>query len=145
MTSYTDLAFVPNPLISYGFEFPDHPLGYVAFIAVTIPHMLLVTLTFYGLDILFINILIFCQSYMKYVQCELEHLNDDMKNGLEDEEVIRKRIFKIVTIHQKAIGFAERLEEVLNFLMLVLYTVNTMVLCFLFFEFHIVSFCWTLN
>lgn len=82
---------------------------------------------------------------MKYVQCELEHLNDDMKNGLEDEVVIRKRIIKIVSIHQKAIGFAERLEEVLNFLMLVLYSVNTMVLCFLFFEFHIVSFCWTFN
>lgn len=112
---------------------------YFAFVVVTIPHMLLVTAVFYGIEILFINILIFCQSYIKYVQCELVHLKDDMDGGLEDEVVIRQRVGEIVAVHQKAIAFSEKLEDVLNFLMLVLYSVNTMVLCFLFFEFHIVS------
>lgn len=102
--------------------------------------MLLVALTFYGMDIFFINILIFCTSYMKYVQCEFEWLKKDLENGLEDDCEIRKRVRKIVIVHNKGIRFAEKLENVLNLLMLVLYSVNTMVLCFLFFEFQIVGF-----
>lgn len=102
--------------------------------------MLLVTLTFYGMEIFFINILIFCTSYMKYVQCEIEGLKDDLENFLVDDDEIRRRVYKIVKIHNKGIEFAEKLENVLNLLMLVLYSVNTMVLCFLFCEFHIVRF-----
>lgn len=101
--------------------------------------MLLVTLIFYGIDILFINILIFCTSYMKFVQSEIECLKGDMESGLNDGNAIRERVLHIIVKHNKAIGFAEKLEEALNLLMLVLYSVNTMVLCFLFFEFHIVS------
>jgi 7tm Odorant receptor len=125
-------------LTSYGFEFSEHWLAYIAFIGVTIPHMLLVTLAFYGIDIFFVNILIFCTSFMKYVQCEVEHLKDDLNAGLVDDDVIRKRVSRIVRIHAKGIELAEKLENILNVLMLVLYSVNTMVLCFLFFEFHIV-------
>lgn len=77
---------------------------------------------------------------MKYVQCEFELLKSDMENGLDDDDEIRRRVRKIVIAHNKGIGFAEKLEDVLNMLMLVLYSVNTMVLCFLFFEFQIVRF-----
>jgi 7tm Odorant receptor len=101
--------------------------------------MLLVALTFYGMDIFFVNILIFCTSFMKYVQCEVEHLKDDMNRFLVDDDAIRKRISRIVRIHTKGIKLAASLENILNVLMLVLYSVNTMVLCFLFFEFHIVG------
>lgn len=78
---------------------------------------------------------------MKYVQCEIEELKNELEssNIIEDEK-IRNRICKIVRIHNIGIELAEKLECVLNLLMLVLYSVNTMVLCFLFFEFHIVSF-----
>lgn len=111
------------------------------FIIITIPHMLLVALAFYGMDIFFINILIFCTSYMKYIQCEVEGLKNDLENFLVDDDTeIRRRVCKIVKIHNKGIEFAKKLENVLNLLMLVLYSVNTMVLCFLFFEFHIVRF-----
>lgn len=126
---------------SYGFEFIDHPWMYVSFILITIPHMLLVTLIYYGTDILFINILLYCTAYMKYVQSEVECLKDDLETFLTDDDAIRKRICKIVEVHQKGLEFAGKLEEVLNLIMLVLYTVSTMVLCFLFFEFHIVSYC----
>lgn len=125
---------------SYGFEFPDHPGLYVAFLLIAVPHMLLVTLTFYGIDIFFVNILIFCTSYMKYVQSEFVSLKEDLESGLKDDDEIQNRVRKIVVAHNKGIGFAEKLENVLNLLMLVLYSVNTMVLCFLFFEFQIVTF-----
>lgn len=105
--------------------------------------MLLVALVFYGMDIFLINILIFCTSYMKYIQCEIESLGDDLESFLVDDKIIRERISKIVKIHNIGIELAQRLEGILNILMLVLYTVNTMVLCFLFFEFHIVSFIGT--
>lgn len=101
--------------------------------------MLLVTLTFYGIEIFFINILIFCNSFMVFIQCEIESLKRDLENFLVDNDSIKKRIFKIVRIHNKGIELAEKLESALNLLMLVLYTVNTLVLCFLFFEFHIVT------
>lgn len=101
--------------------------------------MLIVALVFYGMDIFLINILIFCTSYMKFIQCEIESLGDDLESFLVDDKVIRKRICKIVKIHNIGIELAQRLERNLNILMLVLYSVNTMVLCFLFFEFHIVS------
>jgi hypothetical protein len=125
--------------LSYGFDFPNYPAIYIAFIIIAIPHMLLIALIFYGIDIFFINILIFCSSYMKFVQCEFERLKEDLENGLEDTEEIRRRVKDIVIAHTKGIGFSEKLEEVLNLLMLVLYSVNTLVLCFLFFEFQIVS------
>lgn len=124
---------------SYGFKFSEHPLVYISFLVITIPHMLLVTISFYGIEIFFINILVFCTSYMKYVQCEIDCLKDDFRNLLDVKDAIRKRLCKIVEIHNKGIELAEKLENVLNLLMLTLYTVNTMVLCFLFFEFHIVS------
>lgn len=76
---------------------------------------------------------------MKFVQCEIECLKNEL-DLLVSDDAIRKRVFKIVKIHNKAIELAAILEKVLNLLMLVLYTVNTMVLCFLFFEFHIVKF-----
>jgi 7tm Odorant receptor len=122
---------------SYGFGFPNYPAIYIAFIIIAIPHMLLITLIFYGIDIFFINILIFCSSYMKFVQCEFERLKEDLENGMNDTEEIRRRVKDIVIAHTKGIGFSEKLEEVLN--LLVLYSVNTLVLCFLFFEFQIVS------
>lgn len=100
--------------------------------------MLLVTLTFYGVDIFFINILIFCNSFMGFIQCEIERLKWDLENFLVDCNSIKKRISRIARIHNKGIELCTKLENILNLLMLILYTVNTLVLCFLFFEFNIV-------
>jgi hypothetical protein len=110
------------------------------FLLFAVPHMLLVALMFYGIDMFFINILTFCVGYMKFVQCEFKRLKKDIENGLKCNKVIGERVKDIVIAHTSAIKFSEKLEEVLNFLMLVLYSVNTVVICFLFFEFQIVSF-----
>lgn len=62
-----------------------------------------------------------------------------MENLQIDDETIRNEIFEIVKKHNKGIKLAETLENVLNLVMLVLYSVNTIVLCFLMLEFQIVS------
>lgn len=64
---------------------------------------------------------------MKYVQCEVKQLKDDLEGSLDDDREIRKRVRRIVTAHNKGINLGAQLEEVLNLLMLVLYSVNTMV------------------
>lgn len=62
-----------------------------------------------------------------------------MENLQIDDETIRNELFEIVKKHNKGIKLAETLENVLNLVMLVLYSVNTIVLCFLMLEFQIVS------
>nr|QGW50702.1 odorant receptor 4 [Propsilocerus akamusi] len=91
-----------------------------------------------GIDVLFINLVIFCGSYFKYIQCKIINLHQDMENLQIDDETIRNELFEIVKKHNKGIKLAETLENVLNLVMLVLYSVNTIVLCFLMLEFQIV-------
>lgn len=96
-------------------------------------------MVFYGVEILFVNLLNSCSLYFEYVQCKIQLLNFEMENECFDESNLPTRIRSIIVDHEKAIEFAKKLENVINGLMLVLYSVNTFVLCFLMFEFSIVS------
>ena len=102
--------------------------------------MSLVVLSFYSIEYFFINTMMLCTLYFKYVQCEIKSLKDDLDAACLNDELIRKKIYKIVKIHNTGIELGEQLEKVTNFTMLVLYALNTAVLCVLFIEFHIVRF-----
>jgi hypothetical protein len=76
---------------------------------------------------------------MRHVQCKIQLLDKKLMSNSFDEREVEIDIFNIVKAHYVAIELCEKLEEILNFLILVLYSVNTLVLCILFFEFNIVS------
>lgn len=124
--------------LSYGFEFPEHPKIYGLLLVISTIHMFIVTFVFYGVEILFVNLLNSCSLYFEYLQCKIQLLNLEMENECFDESNLPTRFRSIIVDHEKAIEFAEKLENVINGLMLVLYSVNTIVLCFLMFEFSIV-------
>ena len=100
--------------------------------------MFIVALVFYGVEILFVNLLNSCSLYFEYIQCKIQLLILEMEDECFDESNLPSRFLNIIVDHEKAIEFAEKLENVINGLMLVLYSVNTIVLCFLMFEFSIV-------
>lgn len=100
--------------------------------------MFCVTFVLYGVEILFVNLLNSCSLYFEYLQCKIQLLSFEMEDECFDESNLPARFRSIIVDHEKAIEFAEKLENVINGLMLVLYSVNTIVLCFLMFEFSIV-------
>lgn len=101
--------------------------------------MLGIAYIFYGLDCLYINLLVYVTSFFRYVQCKIQHLNQKLVEKKIKGNELKKEIASIIEAHNVAIKFAEQLEDVSNILVFVLYSVNTIVLCFLFFEFNIVS------
>lgn len=94
---------------------------------------------FYGLEYLYINLLVHVASFFRYVQCKIKHLNEELVAKKFKGNALNKEIEAIIEAHNIAIKFAQQLEDVSNNLVFVLYSVNTVILCFLFFEFNIVS------
>lgn len=94
---------------------------------------------FYGLEYLYINLLVHVASFFRYVQCKIQHFNEELVAKKIKGNELKKEIAAIIEAHNVAIKFAEQLEDVSNILVFVLYSVNTVILCFLFFEFNIVS------
>ncbi|KAL7028228.1 hypothetical protein ACKWTF_005766 [Chironomus riparius] len=130
----------PFPVqVYYGFEFREYPFAYFLLLIPTIVHMLGIVHIFYGLDFLYINLMVYVASFFRYVQCKIQHLNEELVGKRIEGNELKKEIASIIEAHNIAIKFAEQLEDVLNILVFVLYSVNTVVLCFLFFEFNIVS------
>ncbi|XP_070506780.1 odorant receptor 10-like [Chironomus tepperi] len=78
-------------------------------------------------------------SYFHYVQCKIQYLNEELIAKKVKGNELKKRIAEIIEAHNIAIKFAEQLEDISNILVFVLYSVNTIILCFLFFEFNILS------
>lgn len=76
---------------------------------------------------------------MRYVQSKCNVLKEKILAGELNEGEIKMELGKIVKAHNNGIDLCEQLEDILNFLMLVWYSVFTIVLCFLFFEFNIVN------
>lgn len=66
-------------------------------------------------------------------------LKEKIQAGKLNEGEIKKELKEIVKAHNNGIELCEQLEEILNLLMLVWYSVITIVVCFLFFEFNIVK------
>ena len=124
---------------SYGFEFREYPFAYFLLLVPTIVHMLGITLTFYALDFLYVNLLVYCASFFQYVQCKIQNLNEKLVAKKIEGNELKKEIASIIEAHNVGIKFAEQLEDVSNIWMFILYSVNTIILCFLFFEFNIVS------
>lgn len=61
-----------------------------------------------------------------------------MKKKEIDDCAIRKELYEIVKIHNKGIELAKQLENILNFLLLAIYTVNILILCLLMLELRLV-------
>lgn len=101
--------------------------------------MLVMALILYGLDMFYVNLLIFCTSFMSHVHAKVELLKQKLINKKLSDDEVKAEIKRIVLAHNAGIELANQLEDISNFLMLVLYSVSTLVLCFLFFEFNIVS------
>lgn len=76
---------------------------------------------------------------MRYVQSKCYVLKDQMERGDYDDKSLKNSLKKIIQTHNDAIEMCTQLEDILNLLMLVWYSVFTIVLCFLFFEFNIVG------
>lgn len=76
---------------------------------------------------------------MKYIQSKCKLLKEKIINGKLSEDEIKKEVFQIVEKHNVGVDLCEQLESILNILLSVWYSVFTIVICFLFFEFNIVS------
>jgi hypothetical protein len=99
-----------------------------------IPHAYIVTISFEIANGVFINIVVFCTLFMKFIQLEIQKISKE----IDDDIKIKERIKEVVNLQNRGLEIADQVEKIISDYLFVLYAVLTFILCFLFFEVRMV-------